>query len=821
MKALTKDYWKGMRAHRGKIVSVFFIILLGAAFFSGLRTSERDMLLSAEAYYDEYALMDLRVVSTAGLTEADVSDVAALEGVCLAEGGYTADALSDDEDRRAVRILSYSEDVNRPKITSGRAPQAEGECLLDSLLKVYGSYEIGDTISFTGGDGGAAEGLSVSSFTVVGFADLPQYMDIDRGTGTVGNGKTEGFVIVSPEAFSLPYYTELRVLVRGAAEEDSFDEAYAALVEGAESEIEAIASSACERRYEELKAQASVLPFPVEIPQPQWYVLGRDTIVSCVNFENDAARIGSLDELLPVIFFLVAALVSLTAMTRLVEEERLSVGTLKALGCGDGYIFLRYLSYAILPTLLGSVVGVLIGEKVFPLAIVSTYSMLYQGLTEYVVPYHLFEGLAAIVASVLCTGLATASACARISLESPAQLMRPVAPKPGKRVLAERISFFWKRLSFTQKATVRNMFRYKKRFLMTVIGVAGCMGLVLVGFGLHDSIMVVADKQFTEITHYQAAVTLADGVSEEQTEALLSSLCERDGVSALPLYQKTVEAEGEDGVQTLTVCVPQDMSDIADYFTFRDRTSQRAIESGGVLLSEKTAASLKAEAGEEVILRIDNVPTAIVVDDIFENYIGHYLFIPAQRWEERFGKVRCNQILLRYDEADEELQDELGSFLLQQSAVQGVTFVSTTVDWANDTLASLNTIVMIVLGTAALLAFVVLYNLNSINIAERKRELATLKVLGFYDPEVAAYVYKENILLTAIGVVFGIAVGIFLHQYVIRSIEVDLIMFGRSIAPLSYLLGAALTMFFSAFINLAMYRSLKKIDMIESLKNVE
>ena len=274
-------------------------------------------------------------------------------------------------------------------------------------------------------------------------------------------------------------------------------------------------------------------------------------------------------------------------------------------------------------------------------------------------------------------------------------------------------------------------------------------------------------------------------------------------------------------MQILTVCVPQDMSDIADYFTFRDRTSQRAIESGGVLLSEKTAASLKAEAGEEVILRIDNVPTAIVVDDIFENYIGHYLFIPAQRWEERFGKVRCNQILLRYDEADEELQDELGSFLLQQSAVQGVTFVSTTVDWANDTLASLNTIVMIVLGTAALLAFVVLYNLNSINIAERKRELATLKVLGFYDPEVAAYVYKENILLTAIGVVFGIAVGIFLHQYVIRSIEVDLIMFGRSIAPLSYLLGAALTMFFSAFINLAMYRSLKKIDMIESLKNVE
>ena len=825
MKALGKDFFRGMAKNKGKFISVFFIILLGAAFFSGLRASEGDMLLSAEKYYDDTALMDYRIIGTLGLTEEDIADLNALDEVERAEGIYSVDALSDDADKRAVKLIALSETINVPVVVEGRAPVSAGECLLDSLLKEYGTYEVGDTVSFvSGNETPLGSQMSVTRFTVVGFADLPQYMDVNRGTGTVGNGELDGFVLVRPEIFSLDVYTEANVTLVGAKALDSFGEEYQALADRAEEALEALAKTACDRRFEQLREKYPGAAEMGLLSHPSWYILGRDAVASCVNFQNDAERIASLGKLLPVIFFLVAALVSLTAMTRLVEEERAQIGTLKALGCGNSAVFARYLFYALIPTLLGSIAGVLFGEKVFPLAIVSTYSLLYRGLTSYVIPYDWVQGLIAVFACVLVTGAATALACYQISHEKPAQIMRPESPKPGKRVLLERIPFFWRCLSFTQKSTVRNMFRYKKRFLMTVIGVAGCMGLVLVGFGLHDSIMVVADKQFTEISHYEASVTVASEVSQAGTDALVSDILgEFDGVSAFLLYQKSVDVRSESGMQTVTLCVPQNTEGIENYFTFRARTTQTSIELGesGAILSEKTAASLGISTGDSLYFGNGEDAQMVTVQAIFENYIGHYLFISAQQYAELFAEPVYGQILLSYPDASDEFQQEIGSYLLGRKEVQGVAFTSTTVNWADDTLSSLNTIVLIVLGAAALLAFVVLYNLNSINIAERKRELATLKVLGFFDTEVASYVYKENILLTVIGVIFGIAVGVFLHQYVIRSIEVDLIMFGRSISLLSYFAGAALTLVFSAVINLAMYGSLKKIDMIESLKSIE
>ena len=533
-----------------------------------------------------------------------------------------------------------------------------------------------------------------------------------------------------------------------------------------------------------------------------------------------------MGKLFPIIFFLVAALVSLTAMTRMVEEERSQIGTLKALGCGNLSILKRYLYYALLPTFTGSVVGVLIGEKVFPLAILSTYSLLYRGLTSFVLPYNITQGLIAVLASVLCTGAATMFACFHIAHEKPAQIMRPEAPKPGKRVLLEHIPFLWNRFSFTRKSTIRNMFRYKKRFFMTVIDVAGCMGLVLVGLGLHDSIMVVADKQFTEITHYQASVLVEERTDGDKIGELISDINEKDAsVSALVCYQKSVDMQGSDSTQTVVINVFRDAAQIEQYFTFQNRVSRKpiALTNEGAILSEKTAKSLGVKAGDSVVFQDGNSQkVSVKVSAIFENYIGHYLFLTADLYYDLFGEAPSyNLILLKYADRSDAYQDDLGKFVLAQDAVQGISFVSTTVDWAGDTLSSLNTIVLIVLAAAALLAFVVLYNLNSINIAERKRELATLKVLGFYDTEVAAYVYKENVLLTLIGIVLGIGVGILLHQYVIRSIEVDLIMFGRSIAWISYIIGALLTLAFSAIINVVMYRSLKHIDMIESLKSIE
>lgn len=843
MRASFKDFFRTLAANKGKFISVFFIILLGAAFFSGLRSSERDMLLSAEKYYDDSGLYDYRVISTVGLTETDVGQLLALPEVAGAEGAYSMDVLFDETDNLAVKLMSYSDTMNIPTVTEGRLPESADECLVDSFLREKGTYNLGDKVRVMSGDGGdLSESLAYTEMTIVGFGNLPQYMDLNRGSGSVGSGEIEGFVLVERQAFTSDVYTEIYLTLEGAKETDSFESAYDQLAAKGEEAIEGLSESACARRYdelfdaacEEIKAQLGLPSLTPEIeemiragiPQPQWYVLGRDAIISAVNFESDAGRVASLGKLLPIIFFLVAALVSLTAMTRMVEEDRQQIGTLKALGSSNAAIMARYILYALLPTLTGSVIGVLFGEKVFPLAIMKAYSLLYEGLTSYVIPYNLVEGLIAVLASVLVTGLATVFACYSVSHAKPAEIMRPEAPKPGKRVLIERIPFLWKRLNFTQKATVRNMFRYKKRLFMTIIGVAGCMGLVLVGLGLHDSIMVVADKQFEEITHYQATVTitstLADGERSDLEGEILSV---RDGVSALVMYQQTVDAQGDDGVQTITLAVPQTTDGIEDYFTFRERTTRKALalSDDGVIISEKTAKTLGVGVGDSLsFMDADMNNITVTISAIFENYIGHYIFMTEAHYEKLFGGTpQYNQIILRYADTSDEFQDGLGNALLALDDVQGVAFVSTTVKWANDTLSSLNTIVLIVLGSAALLALVVLYNLNSINIAERQREIATLKVLGFYDNEVASYVYRENILLTVIGVIFGIFVGILLHQYVIASIEVDMIMFGRSISWLSYIYGTLITLGFSLIVNLVMYRSLKKIDMLKSLKSIE
>lgn len=864
MKAIYKNFFRGLLNNKGKFISVFFIILLGAAFFSGLRSSERDMLLSAEEYYDGSSLMDFRVMGTLGLTDEDVDQISALSSVELAEGGYSADLLCGAEElNTAAKVMSISENINIPTVTEGRMPENAGECLMDSFLSEKVTYGIGDIITFsTGGEGDLSDTLSVVSMEIVGYANLPQYMDLNRGSGTVGNGEIDGFILALPSAFSLPAYTQIDISLSGAKALESFGDEYDDLATSAGDDLEKLGESAAQRRHDEVLDSAireqltamgygSIANLPADqleallkqflgeetfnalkagieqnIPASEWYVLGRDTIISAVNFQNDASRVASLGKLLPIIFFLVAALVSLTAITRLVEEERMQIGTLKALGSGNGSIMARYLSYALLPTLTGSVIGVLFGEKVFPLAIIKAYTLLYAGLNAVVIPYNLVEGLIAVLASVLCTVVATVFAAYNISRAKPAQIMRPEAPKPGKRVLIERIPFVWKRLNFTQKATVRNMFRYKKRLLMTIIGVAGCMGLVLVGLGLHDSIMMVADMQFKDITHYQATVTIdstLDGDGRDELSQQITSI--EEGVDALVMYQQTVDVQGEGSMQTLTLCVPSSTENLSEYFTFRTRVGKEGLNiSDGALISEKTATSLGVSAGDVLTFREGVLSgCTVTVSGIFENYIGHYIFMTKAEYSRISGgySPAYNQVLLRYPDDSDEFQGTFGNEVLALDGVDGIGFVSTTVKWADDTLSSLNTIVLIVLASASLLAFVVLYNLNSINIAERQRELATLKVLGFYDSEVAAYVFRENIFLTILGVILGIFVGIILHQYVIMSIEVDMIMFGRSIAWPSYIYGSLITLGFSLLVNLVMYRSIKKIEMLKSLQSME
>ncbi len=1299
MKAFQRDFFREIGRNKGRFFSVMFIVMLGAAFFSGIRSTKNDMHVSADSYYDRVNFMDIRVVSTLGLTEDDLEDMRNTEGVAAVTGGYTAEVLNEQSDMEfALKVIAWTEDINQVTLTDGRLPEKANECLADDIYLQQTGCEIGDQITLeSGSPEDLSDTLKEETYTIVGSGTLPYYMEMHRGSGTVGDGSLDAFLVVLPEVFEQQdVYTEAYVQAEGAEAENSFDGAYETKVAEVVAGLEEIADGACDRRYEtiyqdgmeeiedakqevadaeqeladakaqiddgeqqitdaketladgekeledgeselasreqqlaearelleskeaelnsgksqladgeqqiadaeavlsakekeladgkaqleaeaqqleagkaeieeqseslesgkaqveekareleeakaqveakaqelengrvqleagraelesgkaeleqnrqtvtaarqeleakradyetaktalqqievqlgelqqqltqteeqirqmeealadagldtspeyeallavktqlettiaglqtqketvqagitefeageksvqdgeaqlaaaeqqiaqseqqlnateevlkegevqleaarqqitdgkaqleasrqqlaaaetqlnayrqqmadgeaqlnaarqqitdgetqlsqgrqELEQQKSVLEQSKaqmesgeqqiaqtrqqltegeaqiaearqtladaraeledgkaelaekeqeladakqeyedgyaeaqpeladarqqiadgeqelkDLEKPEWYVMDREDVTSAKGFADDAERIDNIGQVFPWIFFLVAALISLTTMTRMVEEQRQQIGTLKALGYRDGAIAVKYLCYAMLATVTGAVIGVVIGEKLFPWVIMNAYGMLYLGLPEYLTPLNWEQGLLAILTSIACTGLATLFSCWREMRAKPSELMRPEPPKNGRRVLLERVTILWKHLSFTQKSTVRNLFRYKKRFFMTVIGIGGCMGLMLVGFGLQDSITAIAKNQFVELFTYQAAVVV-NSESKEQKDALREQAEMFDGMgSTLEMFAQNVELTAGDESMSAIMEVPQDPSVVDQFFTFRDRRSKESYEfpEDGIAISEKTAKMLGVSVGDTIKVGEENKEgREVTISIIIENYVEHYIFMAPSLYESVWQETPdYNQILMKYEDTSDRYEENLGQMMIEQDGVVGVTFVSDLEAEIDDMLQALNIVIVVLIVSAGLLAFVVLYNLNNINITERKRELATLKVLGFYDMEVAEYVYRENVILTILGILAGAGIGLALHQYIIHTVEVDMMMFGRTVFPRSYLFSGLLTLVFSLFVNYMMYYRLKKIDMIESLKSVE
>lgn len=563
-----------------------------------------------------------------------------------------------------------------------------------------------------------------------------------------------------------------------------------------------------------------------DLKKPTWYVWGRDKVTSTESFGQDAGRISNIGKFFPVIFFLVAALVSLTTMTRMIEEQRQQIGTLKALGYSDGVIAFKYFAYAMLSTVSGALAGVVVGEKILPWVIMNAYGMLYTGLPYYMTPLNWEQGGLAILASAACTGVATIAACYKELAAGPAELMRPEAPKNGKRIFLERIGVLWKHLNFTQKSTVRNLVRYKKRFFMTVIGIGGCMGLILVGFGLQDSITAIAKNQFVSLFTYQANAVLNSDVDESEKEALQTDLENYSGIDGLlEMYCQNIELQTDKKTVDAVLEVPKELTNFNDFYAFRDRKSGEVYEfptDGGAAISEKTATMLGVKAGDTVQLKKGDDIVDVKISIIVENYVRHYLYLAPDLYEELFGGAPdYNQLLMKYQDTSSNYETALGEKIMTYDGVAAISFTSDLIDQIDNMLRSLDIVIVVLIVSAGLLAFVVLYNLNNINITERQRELATLKVLGFFDGEVASYVYRENMVLTLFGVIAGMGIGTFLHHCVIQTVEVDMMMFGRNVFPRSYGWSALITLAFALFVNFMMFYRLRKIDMIESLKSVE
>ena len=562
-----------------------------------------------------------------------------------------------------------------------------------------------------------------------------------------------------------------------------------------------------------------------DIDDCEWYVLGRNTNMGFEGYAQDAERVGNLATIFPVIFFLVAALACLTTMTRMVEEQRTQIGALKAMGFSRLAISKKYIGYAFAASFIGGLLGLAIGCTLFPWVIANAFNILYDiPPLEYKNQAGTF--LLAVLAAVLCTTGAALWACLSTLIDTPANLMRPKAPKAGKRVFLERIQPLWKRLTFTWKVTMRNLFRYKRRFWMTVIGIGGCTALIVTGFGLHESIFSILNRQFDEISLSDATVGLNSQITEDELADIETYL---DGSAYVEDYaftsQTTVEASSGGPAYSATLFAVGDFDEFTRFLTLRHRLDDAPVSlpGSGVLITEKLSELLDLSVGDSITLEKDDRRVEAEITDIVEQYVRHSIYLSGDCYAELFGAPpENNTLLVRYvDAAGADQSDLVSTDLMAMDAVDSYSYIATLRDTFTNSMEAIDYAVVIIILSAAALAFVVLYNLTNINITERTRELATLKVLGFYDSETTAYVYRENIFLTLFGILLGLVLGRLLHAWMVRTVEVDIVMFGRTAPPYAYILAAALTAVFSVIVNIAAHFKRKKVDMVESLKTVE
>ena len=1082
-----------------RFLSLLVLSALAVCFLAGLRATAPDMKLSADAYFDQQNLMDLHIASTLGLTQEDVDAIAEEEGVASAQGAYTIDALVPmDNQEMVVKVLSYSGegDVNQPALVEGRLPEGEDECLVEPLFLELSGLSIGDTVSLDTGERDYADALSVEEVTIVGTANSPLYIALDRGSSTLGTGSVDAFLILPVESFTMDYYTDAYLLAEGASELETYSDEYEELVDQLAQQLEPLSKERSALRYDEasqaisdaeeelaqaeeeanqqltdaeaeitssrqelddakkqledakkqldsgeaqyaagmeqlesgwraldaasleledgkeqyeqgqtayqaalalyqiqaaaverqLETQAELeastqartqatqaalqaateaaLEDPLsymevynrvyeetyqsvydtayaqayaqaqenssqwqelqtskaqldqikaqlyaakaqlnqgeieyragvrqlessqrqleasreeldqgwedyetglqqwedgekayqegyesytqsrqeaedqlkdgrkEVEQAkrdltlledgEWYILDRNTNTGYVSYSMDADRIANLAAVFPLIFFLVAALVSLTTMTRMVEEQRTTIGGLKAMGFSRGSIAIKYVGYGFLSSVIGAVLGLAVGLTLLPWIICTAWSAMYTiGDIHY--SFEAATSLLAAGAAVGTVTLAALLACFSTLAATPAQLMRPKAPPVGKRIFLERITPLWRKLSFHYKITLRNLFRYQKRFWMTVAGIGGCAALIVTAFGVRGSIMGVMEEQFDVLYHYSAQVGLVDEITPLELEEVEDTLSESGLVDdSLACRVETVTAQSESYTLDCYLQTTPSQEELSRFVELRHRTDDVPVTlpDDGAVITEKMASLLGVEVGDTITLDGESRVT-ITVADITEHYVQHYIYVSDTYYETLFGEApTANTVLVDFP-VEESGAGELESQLVSLDGVSSLTLLSDTADTFSSSMESVDYAVILIIFCAAALAFVVLMNLTNINITERLRELATLKVLGFYNREVSAYIYRENAILTVFGVLAGMVLGKFLHQWLILTVEVDMVMFDRVLDLSSYLWAAVLTVVFSLAVNLTARRKLRDLDMVEALKSVE
>lgn len=812
---MKKAAFREIKGSFGRYFAILAIIALGVGFFSGVRITTPAMVNTINSFLDENQFYDYRILSSSGWSESDAESFEAEDDVRSAEAAYSLDAVYNYKTGKenVLKTHSITYDVNQLYLVSGRMPQSPDECVIDAELRKV--PELNTFLSLSNeNDENTLGSLNYSRFKIVGTVYSPLYVNFERGTTSIGNGSVSGFVYMLPEAFNMSRYSE--IYVRFDQDHEIYSDEYQKYMNGKDEKWEQIASEKAEKSYSELM---SSMGLPTD-GLPASYVLDRNTNIGYACFESDSEIVAQVAKVFPIFFILVAALVCMTTMSRMVEEQRTQIGVFKALGYSGASIMNRYLFYSGSAALIGCILGYTIGSILFPAVIWMTYKLMYIHLPmKFVFDYGLFA--MSVLVSLICTMGVTWISCRNELSETSASLMRPKSPKAGKRVLIERIPFVWNRIKFLHKVSIRNIFRYKKRFFMMILGISGCTALLLTGFGIKDSIAGFADMQYGEIITADAAAAFScpDGNVPEEVISVLDEKAD----NYIFLRESNWDLLYGDRVKSITLLAPENYDDVSGFMNFRTSDGKQ-VESPAlneVIISNSIQERYGADIGDEIVLRNENMDTLRVkVSGVFENHVYNYIFISAETMESQLSEpLVFNEAYINFSDNDDmhQLSADIGR---NKSFTSIYLFEDIKVRMGN-MMNSLNYIVLLIIICAAVLAFIVIYNLTNINITERIREIATIKVLGFFRRETSAYVLRENLVLTAVGTLFGLGLGILLHKFIMAQIVVDLVSFTTRILPMSYVYSVALTFVFNFAVNIFMEIKLDRINMAESLKSVE
>lgn len=934
-KSLFKNSIREIGQSIGRYLAILAIVALGVGFFAGLQVTKDAMVKTADKYYSEKNFFDFRLISTLGLYDEDIEEISKESFIKDIEGTWSTDVLVSNPDNSisAAKLHAIPEKINLITVTSGRVPENETECLVDS--RWYSEADIGKKISLS--DGNKEDTLDMikeTEYTVTGLCKSSLYINFERGNTSLGNGKIAGFIYVLPTVFDCEYYTEVYA-VTDASVHEIYSEDYDELIDSETDVLEDKVSLLAKNRYDDLyndamseiedgekkisdaneeireneeklrdaedeiseneskvsdgwssyydgldslEAMKAFMPPSMydaklselsdvkeelldaekeiedakeevadgyreiedakkeiseneeklsdarkdleDLKEPDTYVLARGTNIGYACFENDSSIVEGIGDVFPVFFFLVAALVCMTTMNRMVEEKRTEIGTMKALGYSEASIMGKYLFYSGSGAMAGCIGGFFAGLKIFPYVIWNAYKIMYT-IDEIVFLIDWKLGIISLIVSIICSMGSTYVTLINELRSTSADLIRPKAPANGKRVFLEKIGFIWKRLEFTTKVSIRNVFRYKKRFWMMILGVGGCYGLLITGMGIKDSIADVCDCQFNNIQRYDMTVTFKDDSDVKEREEFTNLFSDSD--EYIFCETKTVDVDFKGKVKSATVVAFSDEegSSTGDRFiNFMDEEENPLTlpGTGEAVINAKMAKLLGVNVGDSIILRDPDLKEiTVTVSGIMKNYVYNWVYINAETYRKTYREIP-------YNTAFAKSEGESYEFSTKVSDLDFVSAVSVTDEMSvriGNMMGSLNEVVYLVIACAAALAFIVMYNLTNINITERLREIATLKVLGFYPMETAVYVFRENFMLTGIGCVIGFFMGYALHRFVMFNITVEAVTFDTKILPISYVYGIILTFLFALFVDLVLSSKLNRINMAESLKSVE